>query len=108
MPDIPPDAQRSPDGNYWWDGTQWQLVDQSPAQAAPSTDNGSAPASAPIPADAQRSADGNYWWDGTEWQLVDQSKAGPGADPSAGQGQQLSGDQFTSMLDAAQSGVVEG
>lgn len=108
MPDIPADAQRSPDGNYWWDGTQWQLVDQSEAQAAQSTDNGSAPASSPIPADAQRSPDGNYWWDGTEWQLVDQSPAGPDADQSAGQGQQLSGDQFTSMLDAAQSGVVEG
>jgi len=31
MPDIPADAQRSEDGNYWWDGNQWQLVDQSQA-----------------------------------------------------------------------------
>ena len=102
------DVQRSPDGNYWWDGTQWQLVDQSQAQAAPSADNGSAPASPAIPADAQRSPDGNYWWDGTEWQLIDQSQGGAGAGGSDGQGQQLTGDQFTSMLDAAQSGVVEG
>jgi hypothetical protein len=27
MPDIPANAQRSPDGNYWWDGEQWRLVD---------------------------------------------------------------------------------
>lgn len=27
MPDIPADAQRSEDGVYWWDGSQWQLVD---------------------------------------------------------------------------------
>ena len=27
-------VQYSEDGNYWWDGTQWQLVDhsQSPQQ----------------------------------------------------------------------------
>jgi hypothetical protein len=31
VPDIPADAQRSDDGNYWWDGNQWQLVDQSQA-----------------------------------------------------------------------------
>lgn len=27
--DIPADAPRSEDGHYWWDGTQWQLIDQS-------------------------------------------------------------------------------
>jgi hypothetical protein len=32
MTQIPPDAQRSPDGHYWWDGEAWQLIDQ--AQAA--------------------------------------------------------------------------
>jgi hypothetical protein len=26
---MPADAQKSPDGNYWWDGAQWQPVDQS-------------------------------------------------------------------------------
>jgi hypothetical protein len=28
---MPADAQKSPDGNYWWDGAQWQPVDQSQA-----------------------------------------------------------------------------
>ncbi len=48
MADIPADAPRSEDGHYWWDGAQWQLVDQSqqtgqqPAQqqsAQPLTDD---------------------------------------------------------------------
>ena len=105
MPDIPADAQRSPDGNYWWDGSQWQLVDQSSGDAASSADPASA--SSPIPADAQRSPDGNYWWDGSQWQLVDRSQAGPGADAPGQQAQPLSDDQFANMLDAAQSDVVE-
>lgn len=28
MADIPADAPRSEDGHYWWDGSQWQLIDQ--------------------------------------------------------------------------------
>src|SRR5258708_39695877 len=28
---IPEGAQRSEDGNYWWDGSAWQLIDQSGA-----------------------------------------------------------------------------
>lgn len=31
MTEIPADAQRSEDGNYWWDGSEWQLIDQSQA-----------------------------------------------------------------------------
>ena len=31
---IPDDAPRSEDGHYWWDGTQWQLVDQADAGGA--------------------------------------------------------------------------
>ncbi|HEU5333086.1 MAG TPA: hypothetical protein VFU73_09985 [Actinocrinis sp.] len=108
MPDIPADAQRSPDGNYWWDGTQWQLVDNAGNGAGPSADDSSSSSSTSIPADAQRSPDGNYWWDGTQWQPVDNADAGPGA-ASTAQGQQpLTNDQFSNMLDAAQSGVVEG
>jgi len=26
MAQIPPDAQRSDDGQWWWDGSQWQPV----------------------------------------------------------------------------------
>jgi hypothetical protein len=29
MAEIPADAPRSEDGHYWWDGSQWQLVDQA-------------------------------------------------------------------------------
>ncbi|HEY1572036.1 MAG TPA: hypothetical protein VGG05_11880 [Pseudonocardiaceae bacterium] len=28
MADIPADAPRSEDGYYWWDGSQWQPVNQ--------------------------------------------------------------------------------
>ena len=40
MADIPADAPRSEDGHYWWDGGQWQVIDQGqqgqgqPAQTA--------------------------------------------------------------------------
>jgi hypothetical protein len=39
----------SPDGAYWWDGTQWRE------------------ASVEVPSTAQRSPDGAYWWDGRAW-----------------------------------------
>lgn len=29
MADIPADAPRSEDGYYWWDGAQWQPIDQT-------------------------------------------------------------------------------
>jgi len=32
MAEIPANAPRSEDGNYWWDGSQWQLVAQAHAQ----------------------------------------------------------------------------
>jgi hypothetical protein len=28
MSEIPADAQRSPDGYYWWDGSKWQPVEE--------------------------------------------------------------------------------
>jgi hypothetical protein len=46
-PSLAP-RQLSPDGNWWWDGTQW-----TPAQQAV--------------APPQLSADGNWWWDGAQW-----------------------------------------
>jgi hypothetical protein len=33
MAAIPADAPRSEDGYYWWDGSQWQPVDQAGGQA---------------------------------------------------------------------------
>jgi hypothetical protein len=46
----------SPDGHYWWDGYQWQLVSSTALGAAK-----------PAPT---YSPDGHYWWDGKQWQLV--------------------------------------
>lgn len=38
MAEIPADAPRSEDGHYWWDGSQWQLIDQGqPAQGQAQT-----------------------------------------------------------------------
>ena len=110
MPEIPANAQRSPDGHYWWDGAQWQPVDQSGA-AASSAAPASASASSPIPADAQRSPDGQYWWDGSEWQPVNPSgehgQQGGQGQQGEHQGQALSDDQFAQMLQAAESDVAE-
>ncbi|WP_158893784.1 hypothetical protein [Amycolatopsis anabasis] len=56
MSNVPPGAQRSADGNYWWDGTRWQLV--TPQEGTRVTPQ----------AGRQISEDGNYWWDGSQWQ----------------------------------------
>jgi hypothetical protein len=85
MPEIPAGAQRSPDGNYWWDGGQWQLVEQAQAETPPSADSTQHPPTG-IPADAQRSPDGNYWWDGDQWRPVednDQAAQHPDGEPFA-------------------------
>jgi hypothetical protein len=29
MTEIPAGAERSPDGNYWWDGSAWQLIPEN-------------------------------------------------------------------------------
>ena len=33
---IPEDAQRSEDGLWWWDGTDWRAVDAQPSDAGES------------------------------------------------------------------------
>jgi hypothetical protein len=45
MPDYPDGAQLSDDGNYWWDGTQWQPVqpDQEPGGASQGDSSGDEP-----------------------------------------------------------------
>ena len=53
MADVPEGAQRSEDGQYWWDGEQWQSVD-----GGTSSDG------------RQYSEDGQYHWDGGEWKSV--------------------------------------
>lgn len=55
---MPAGAQLSDDGNYWWDGAEWQ-----PVQSGEGSDGGLEYGA--------RSEDGNYWWDGSEWQPVE-------------------------------------
>jgi len=55
----------SEDGNYYWDGSDWQLVDTAAGTGSQQSETGQ---------DAQGrmlSEDGNYYWDGSNWQLVD-------------------------------------
>jgi hypothetical protein len=42
---MPEGAQLSEDGNYWWDGSQWQLVPQDQSGQAAGSDSpaGAAP-----------------------------------------------------------------
>jgi hypothetical protein len=59
MTSVPEGAQISEDGNYWWDGTQWQLV----AAASGSSPETSAPASGEAGTGGEASAaDGIAAW----------------------------------------------
>jgi hypothetical protein len=64
----------SDDGNYYWDGSNWQLVDISSREGPTSSES---PQFTPR-SDAQGrqlSDDGNYYWDGSNWQPVDAADA---------------------------------
>ena len=52
MADIPAGAQRSPDGNYWWDDTAgaWQLIEGGPAADPSGSAGSSAGAASAAPA----------------------------------------------------------
>jgi hypothetical protein len=63
MTAIPEGAQLSDDGSYWWDGADWQPVDQG-GQG----DQGGQDATTE---QGQLSDDGQYRWDGSEWQPVE-------------------------------------
>ena len=61
MADIPAGAQRSPDGNYWWDehAGAWQLIEgggTAPGAAAPAAADSAAPAAAAAPGAAAPAA----------------------------------------------------
>jgi hypothetical protein len=68
-------VQYSEDGQYWWDGTDWQPVDTG--------DAGSGSDASSESGERVYSEDGQYWWDGTDWQPVDeQSSDGGGGETS--------------------------
>jgi hypothetical protein len=58
---VPEGAQRSEDGQWWWDGANWQAVDEPQASTT---------------AVGQLSEDGQWQWDGAEWQAA----GGPAAE----------------------------
>lgn len=83
MTDIPQAAARSEDGQWWWDGAQWQPVAgaAAPAAAAAAPQDAApaaAAAAAPVPS-GQLSEDGQWQWDGSAWQPAAQGGAAAGA-----------------------------
>jgi hypothetical protein len=59
MAEQPADAQLSEDGQWWWDGADWQPVAGPQASYDPNA----------LQPD-QLSDDGQWRWDGSEWQPV--------------------------------------
>lgn len=59
--------QYSEDGQFWWDGTDWQPVDTGGGDAGSDSGSDSTDSSERV-----YSEDGQYWWDGTDWQPVDE------------------------------------
>jgi len=101
---APDGAQLSEDGNYWWDGSQWQPVaDSSTASSSsggtevgtlsedgnyrwdgsqwqPVADSSTASSSSGGAEVGTLSEDGNYWWDGSQWQPVEDGPNQSGGD----------------------------
>ncbi len=108
MTQVPSGAQLSDDGQWWWDGSQWQPV-PAPGAAAPAA--AADPAAAPAQAAGQLSDDGQWQWDGTQWQPVQgaaPAASGAGAAPNAAQqGDQSGGDvQIQWDMSSASTGAV--
>jgi hypothetical protein len=104
--------QLSPDGNYYWDGSNWQLVGSA---GGDSSEGGDASASSQQSAatDAQGrqlSQDGNHYWDGSNWQPVDVANAAglQQAQYASDSGAGVPGDIAVSMQDevAAPDGEI--
>jgi hypothetical protein len=86
---MPADAPRSEDGQWWWDGAQWQPVtqDAGAGAGAPTTANPAQGAADQTASGAvgQLSDDGQWRWDGTQWQpATGASQPGAAATPDAG------------------------
>lgn len=72
---MPADAPRSEDGQWWWDGAQWQPVAQdagTPATGQPADASNTQTTSDAV---GQLSDDGQWRWDGTQWQPVQDGAA---------------------------------
>jgi hypothetical protein len=90
---APAGAQVSDDGNYWWDGNDWQPVSGGDGSADAGSGDGGA-------AQGQLSDDGNYRWNGSDWEPV----SGDGS----GDGQAVDPSQYPTLQAFANAGSVEG
>jgi hypothetical protein len=99
----------SPDGNYYWDGSNWQLVDGGASSGGDSSTSAQSQGGGTDAQGRQLSPDGNYYWDGSSWQLV-QAASGDGQAQGNGQSSSahtLTDDQFAQMITAAESSPQE-
>jgi hypothetical protein len=84
---MPADAPRSDDGQWWWDGAQWQPVTAGAGAATASDANAAQGSASPTSSDAvgQLSDDGQWRWDGTQWQPATPTTADAGITVAFGQ-----------------------
>jgi hypothetical protein len=84
---MPADAPRSEDGQWWWDGTQWQPVAAGAGAPTPAAANAAQGSAGPTSSEAvgQLSADGQWRWDGTQWQPATPTTADAGITVTFGQ-----------------------
>jgi hypothetical protein len=95
MTDVPQDAPRSEDGQWWWDGSQWQPISGAANSGDATTSSAAAPASSSdpaqtpaTPASGQLSDDGQWQWDGSQWQPVQPGGGQSGSGSGSGSGEQ--------------------
>ena len=88
MTDIPTDAPRSDDGQWWWDGTRWLEVAAQGAGAGAGAGAAGPAQTSPVQATStavgQLSDDGQWQWDGLGWQPAPSTAATSSATPTAG------------------------
>jgi hypothetical protein len=88
---MPADAPRSDDGQWWWDGTQWQPVPDGAGAgtgaATPADAHAAQGTSTPTSSEVvgQLSDDGQWRWDGTQWQPATSTTADGGIAVTFGQ-----------------------
>ncbi len=123
MSQMPADAQRSDDGQWWWDGSQWQPVasqtaggattataeQQATAQATGTAEQQGTATGAASGAVGQLSEDGQWQWDGSQWQPAQtaQAAAAPASGAATGSGRQVTLGTPTAEAHAAHDGTME-